>query len=115
LAKQKKQKRRGPQTAVTDLPPTQAAFLACGRCGYFLTGYKALQKDLDRAIANQTDQTLALTWDKGVRDLLAKVYGIDLDRGDDYYSGRCSECWRPFSFEQEMGENGLTGRLQIKA
>ena len=114
MAKQRKQKGRG-QTAVTDLPPTQAAFLACGRCGYFLSGYKVIHQDLDAAIAKQVEETMTLTWDKQVQDLLVKVYGVELDRGEDYFSGRCPDCWRPFSFEQEMSDAGLTGRLQIKA
>ena len=97
-----------------ELPSVQASFLACGRCGYFFTGYRLLQPDWETAVANQVEQTLTLTWNRKVRELLIKTYGLELGYGENHYSGCCSGCWRPFSFQQELGEEGLTGALEIR-
>ena len=104
-----------PAASAEEPPPVQASFLACGRCGYFFTGYRLLQPDWETAVANQVEQTLTLTWNKKIRELLIKTYGLELDKGEYHYSGCCSDCWRPFSFRQEQEEKGLTGALEIRA
>jgi len=117
LAKQRRKTGQSSTSAAAtaeELSPVQAAFLACGRCGYFFTGYRLLQPDWETAITNLVERTLTLTWNKKIRELLIKTYGLELDYGEDQFSGCCPDCWRPFSFRQELGEEGLTGALEIR-
>lgn len=112
----KKRGRRRKKKAKTDLETVIADFIACGRCSFFLTGYRVLHgKDkLKEAAEASENQWLALSWDHETRQLVQSSYGSRLDVDFYYYDGRCPECQRRFVIgagelpngEEETEESG---------
>lgn len=94
----KKRGRRRKKKAKTDLESVIADFVACGRCSFFLTGYRVLHgKDqLQHAVETSADRWLALKWNHETRQLVQRSYGSRLDIDFYYYDGRCPECQRRF-------------------
>lgn len=75
-----------------------ADFVACGRCSFFLAGYRVIHgKDqLEQAIEASDDEWLTLRWDHNTRQLVQSSYGSRLDIEFYYFDGRCPECQRRF-------------------
>ena len=72
----------------------------CGRCSFFLAGYKVLfgDEDLETAVAHRDGGWLLLTYTPKMRELINKSYGTRLDVDNYYYDGLCPECRRTFIF-----------------
>lgn len=82
-------------------------FAACGRCSYFLAGYRVLQGEdgLETVVSNQNDAPhLSLVWGHPMRDLVAKSFGVRFDGTYLHLSGSCPECGRPFTYQQDDNE-----------
>lgn len=75
-----------------------ADFIACGRCSFFLTGYRVLygMEKLREAAQASDDQWLTLNWSHATRQLVQSSYGNRLDVDFYYFDGRCPECQRRF-------------------
>lgn len=94
----KKRGRRRKKKAKTDLDTVIADFVACGRCSFFLTGYRVLhgKEKLREEAETSGDEWLVLTWDHDTRQLVQRSYGSRLDIEFYYYDGRCPECQRRY-------------------
>jgi hypothetical protein len=79
-----------------------ANFVPCGRCSFFIAGYRVIHglESLQKAAGKAGEQWLALRWDPEVRHLVQKSYGGELDVELFYYDGRCPECQRRFIYEE---------------
>lgn len=75
-----------------------ADFVTCGRCSFFLAGYRALHgvENLEQAAQESEDEWLTLAWDQDTRRLVQSSYGSRLDIEFYYFDGRCPECQRRF-------------------
>jgi hypothetical protein len=80
-------------------------FLPCGRCSFFLAGYRVLHGvDHVSAMAEKVkDGWLELRWDEEVRELVQQSYGGELDIELFHYDSRCPECLRRYTYH--AGEN----------
>lgn len=82
-------------------------FAPCGRCGYFLVGYRAalglanLQTAVDRAKSGW----IVLTWNDVVRELVMKSYASSIEENDFHFEGCCPECRRHFIFRASRRPN----------
>lgn len=80
-------------------------FIACGRCSFFLAGYRVLHGlDALREAAEASDEWLTLRWDSETKRLVMKSYGSRLDIEFYYFDGRCPECQRRFVIAAEGQE-----------
>ena len=75
-----------------------ADFIACGRCSFFLAGYRVIHgvEALQRAADESDDDWLRLEWDHETQRLVQDSYGSRLDISFYYYDGRCPECQRRY-------------------
>jgi hypothetical protein len=96
----------------TDLEYVISDFVACGRCSFFLAGYRIMHGDsgLDSAAADsaadETDRDwLQLIWDAQTRRLVQDSYGNPLDVALDYLDSRCPECRRRFIYRAAENED----------
>lgn len=80
-----------------------ADFVSCGRCSFFLAGYRVLQGlDALQQAAEQRDEAwLVLRWNHAMRKLVQDSYGSRMDIEFYYYDGRCPECQRRFVIGQQ--------------
>ena len=80
-------------------------FIACGRCGYFLTGYRVLHglATLEKATDALENGWLSLQWDNETRQLVQKSYGIRTDISLYHFEIACPECQRRLVFDQAEG------------
>jgi hypothetical protein len=104
-----------PQKAVLD--EVIAYFSACGRCGYFLTGYRALVglEALETAVNQAKSGWLVLKWNDDVRELVLKSYASDVEANDFHFEGCCMECRRHFIFRATRSANFPDSlRIEIK-
>lgn len=92
-----------------------ADFAACGRCSYFLAGYRVVcgVEDLETAIDRCKSGWLVLTWNHAVRELVYKSYDCRVDIDFSHYEGCCPECRRHFICETGEGEQPGTFRIVI--
>lgn len=81
-------------------------FVACGRCSFFLAGYRVLHgtEALEQAAQKSDDQWLTLIWDLETRRLVQSSYGSRLDIDFYYFDGRCPECQRRYVIGEEVLE-----------
>jgi hypothetical protein len=92
-------------------------FAPCGRCGFFLSGYRALYggDDLETAVSKSKGGWLTLSWGIGTRELLLKSFGSRIELTDLHFDGCCPECRRVFTFHGSRSEKkGPTFRIEIK-
>lgn len=92
-------------------------FAPCGRCGYFLAGYRAAQgmADLETAVAQAKSGWIVLQWNTAVRELVLKSYGSRIEENDFHYEGCCSECRRHFIFRASRSpKHPDTFRIELK-
>ena len=77
-----------------------AYFAACGRCGFFLTGYRAAygQERLETAVAKAKGGWLTFDWGIPLRELVLKSYGSLIEASDFHFDGCCPECRRSFTY-----------------
>lgn len=82
-------------------------FAACGRCSFFLTGYRVLQGEegLETAVSQQKGDDIPLVWTYAMRDLVARSYGTRFDGTYLHLNGSCPECRRPFTYEQNLPDD----------
>lgn len=72
------------------------AFVVCGRCGFFLAGYRALAglETLQQAAVEAADNWVTLPWNERAPALLEKSYGFYIFSDVIHQQERCEECGR---------------------
>lgn len=91
-------------------------FAACGRCSYFLAGYRVIHgvENLETAVFNSKAGWLILSWNHDMRKLLTKSYGIELYADTYHFDGCCLECGRHYTFQAgDKPEADSTLRVQM--
>lgn len=92
-----------------------AAFLGCGRCSFFLAGYRLIFDDFEQAVEKSEGNYLTLSWNHAVRELVHKSYGSQIEVDAYHFQGSCKECWRAFTFQMgETAEEPPTLEIAIK-
>jgi hypothetical protein len=89
------------------LQDVEASFAACGRCCFFLAGYRSEfgQDNLVAAVQQNGDSGwLSLTWNQHTRNLMNKSYGVRIDIDFYRYEGCCVACQRQFAYEEAETE-----------
>lgn len=92
-------------------------FAPCGRCGYFLAGYRAANglEDLETAVSRAKSGWVVLNWNLVVRELVLKSYACRIETNDLHYEGCCQECRRHFIFRASRSPNHPdTFRIELK-
>jgi chemotaxis protein histidine kinase CheA len=92
-------------------------FAPCGRCGFFLSGYRATYglDDLETAVSEAKSGWLTLTWGQEMQELILKSYGSRIEANDLLFDGCCSECRRAFVYKSARSEKKpATFRIEIK-
>ena len=84
-------------------------FAACGRCSFFLAGYRLLDEvdSLETAVTGSESGWLSLTWNQEMCHLLNKSYGCRVDIECFYLDGTCPECHRHFVFRAADEDNDI--------
>ena len=103
--------RRGVQNL--SLAELQQNFAACGRCGYFLTGYRVIHgvDAVEEAARKTYDGWITLVWDQSTRDLLYRTYGMRTDIASYHYESVCPECQRKIVYAGEMPADFVEGEI----
>jgi hypothetical protein len=80
-------------------------FTICGRCSFFVAGYKLLvgEDGLEKAVHNTDGHWLRLGWRHEMADLVSRSFNVRLDIDYYHYESRCPECRRPFQFRAARG------------
>lgn len=113
----KKRDRRRKNQKKTALDQVVSDFLPCGRCSFFLSGYRTIHgdDDLQAAAESRDDDWLSLSWNQETRHLVRDSFGGRLDVELYYYNGRCPECQRRFVYRAaEEGEEEVSFRVELK-
>lgn len=110
----KKRGRRRKKKGETDLETVIDDFIACGRCSFFLAGYRALHgsDSLAQAAQSSDDDWLVLNWDHETRRLVQSSYGSRLDIAFYHYDGRCPECQRRFVIDGGEDEDQTRSEIE---
>ena len=97
----KKTRSGGSQAEEWDWKRLNNAFVACPRCGYFLTSYRVLFgiPHIEASLAESGAGRMPLTWNIQVRDLVYRSYGYRIDQAFDQFQLACSECRRVLIYE----------------
>ena len=92
-------------------------FAACGRCSYFLAGYRVIHgvEELETAVFNSKAGWLTLAWNDDTRKLLTKSYGIELFSDTYHFDGCCPECGRHYTFQVGNAKRAASLRVQISS
>lgn len=108
-------KRDTEQTQSAALNEVIGDFVACGRCSFFLSGYRVIHgvDNLETAAENRSGKWLHLDWNQETRNLVQKSYGGRLDVELYHYDSRCPECRRRFIY-QAATEEGEQESFQIE-
>lgn len=109
-----KQKRRRTSPALNQVT---SWFAACGRCSFFLAGYRLISDEemLETAVANRSKKWLTVPWSKALAELILKTYGSRIDINCYHFEGQCLECHRRFTYQgaNKEGEQA-TFRIALK-
>lgn len=91
---------------VQELEKKMAGFVACGRCSFFLAGYRVIHglDSVDEALKKSGGKWLHLRWDAQTKELLHKSYGWKLDIGWYHIEACCPECRRRFVYNEPEGD-----------
>ena len=97
--KHKKTHRKGKRTT-PHYDKMVAHFAACGRCSYFLAGYRVLHgvENLETAVEQSPTGKLDLSWNFDMRNLLTKSYGITFYIDHLHIEAVCPECGRQYGY-----------------
>lgn len=108
-------KRDMEQTQSAELEEVIGDFVACGRCSFFLSGYRVIHglDNLQAAAENRSGKWLHLDWNRETRHLVQKSYGGQLDVEHYHYDSRCPECRRRFIY-RAAAEEGEQVSFQIE-
>ncbi len=91
-------------------------FALCGRCSFFVAGYKLLAGDegWETAVQETDGRWVHLAWQPELRELIGRSYGNRLDI--DYYfcEGTCPECRRSFQYHAANDEDLPEPLFQIR-
>jgi len=115
VGRAKPKKKRTPKD-VAQYNQTVSHFAACGRCSYFLAGYRVIHgvENLETAVFNNKAGWLSLSWNHEMRKLLTKSYGIELYADIYLFDGCCSECGRHYTFHAgDTPEDAATLLVQM--
>lgn len=76
-------------------------FSGCGRCSFFLSGYRAAfgEETVRQAVAEIDEDYLYLGWNGRLQDLVVRSYGVRVDVDYDHYEALCPECRRQFVYD----------------
>ncbi|MEM7335055.1 MAG: hypothetical protein AAF490_23460 [Chloroflexota bacterium] len=93
-----------------------ANFAGCGRCSYFLAGYRVLQGELvlEKAANKMKSNQLQLPWVEEMRKLLVNAFGIHFEVDYLRFNGRCPECGRPFTYKDNSNSNQSNHTFSIQ-
>ena len=72
------------------------------------------EEGIETAVSQQEAEWLPLTWSFGMRDLVARSYGIRLDVELIQLEGSCPECARAFAYQQIENEESGDTDVQFK-
>ncbi|MCB9420702.1 MAG: hypothetical protein H6667_12920 [Ardenticatenaceae bacterium] len=92
-------------------------FAACGRCSFFLAGYRLIcdEEALETAVANRSKKWLVVPWSHALAELIHKTYGSRIDISCYHFEGQCVECHRRFTFQgSEKDDEPATFRIELK-
>ena len=92
-------------------------FAPCGRCGYFLTGYRASygEANFETAVSEEADGWLTLSWGNDIPELFVKSYGRVVEANDVFFASACPECYRALTYAAPSGEDQpATFRIEVK-
>ena len=92
-------------------------FAACGRCSFFLAGYRLIcdEDALETAVANRSKKWLTVPWSHDMAELVHKTYGSRIDISCYYFEGQCIECHRRFTYQGAENEGEpATFRIELK-
>ena len=109
-SRRKKKKSRGRQAArqrvVSEIDPVVAAFVACGRCSFFLSGYRARRgaEAFLEDVRKMEDDWLTLAWHNDMADLIKKSYGVEMEDGLFHLEHCCRECQRTIIYDNSAEE-----------
>jgi hypothetical protein len=81
-------------------------FAVCGRCSFFVAGYKLLagEEGLETAVNNTDGHWLRLAWQSKMGELVSRSFNVRLDIDYYHYESCCPECKRPFQFRAADGK-----------
>ncbi len=111
--KHRKLRRKG-KRATTNYDKMVAHFAACGRCSYFLAGYRVLHgvENLETAVSQSPAEKLNLSWNFDMRDLLTKSYGVTFYIDHLYFEAVCPECGRQYNYT--AGDEGKEDTFHVE-
>ena len=95
-----------------------ARFAACGRCSFFLAGYRVIHGDemLEETVRRVKSGWLTLAWNHAMRELVTKSYGVRLNVDYAHYEGRCTECGRHFIYQDaETARRQAQLRMELRS
>lgn len=92
-------------------------FAACGRCSFFLAGYRLIcdEDALETAVANRSKKWLTVPWSHDMAELVHKTYGSRIDISCYHFEGQCMECHRRFTYQgAENEDEPVAFRIELK-
>ena len=92
-------------------------FAACGRCSFYLAGYRLIcdEDALETAVANRGKKWLTVPWTYDLAKLIHKTYGSRIDITCYHFEGQCMECHRRFTYQgAEKEDKPATFRIELK-
>lgn len=115
-AEQEQSKKRKKYRASPALKQITAWFAACGRCSFFLAGYRLIVSDeeLETAVANRSKKWLTIPWSNDLAELVHKTYGSRIDISCYHFEGQCVECHRRFTYQGADEAEPATFRIELK-
>ena len=94
-----------------------AWFSACGRCSFFLPGYRLTCDEAawETAVARRKKHWLVLPWSRAAAILVDQTYGSQIDVDCFHYDGQCPECRRRFTLRIDEDKPETTAfRIELK-
>jgi hypothetical protein len=114
--KQREKQRRKNQST-REMDQIVAWFAACGRCSFFLTGYRLIFDEdvMATAVSGRGKKWLKVPWSHDAARLVHKTYGSRVDINCYHYEGQCKECRRRFTYQADKkGDAAGTFRIELK-
>lgn len=91
-------------------------FSLCGRCSFFVAGYKLLagNENWETAVQETDGRWVRLAWQPELCELIGRSFGSRLDIDYYFYEGTCPECRRSFQFQAANGKDLTEPLFQIR-